>query len=209
MNKPSRLVFAFDPPAERSAGYARKQPVQARSQVTVDAILKATLQVLDDGGLPKLTTTRVAARAGVSVGTLYQYFPNKASLVAALRAQDRERMLSSLSAVTSAHRSQSLPAALRAIITATLGMKLATHSYRLAFTEADGAALGPLVEVLTPLLQVKQAPTRAAILVTALNGPVVHAAKYRPSLLKSAEFVDELCALALGYVYRCQKLDRA
>jgi AcrR family transcriptional regulator len=209
MNKPSRLVFAFSPPRAPVGGSERKRPVQKRSQATVDAILKATLQVLDGFGLQKLTTIRVAERAGVSVGTLYQYFPNKAALVAALQARDRKRMLAGLSAVTAAHRGRPLEAAMRALITATLEMKLAAHSYRLTFTDADGAMLGPLALVLAPLLPVKQAPTRAAILVAALSGPIMHAAKHVPTLLKSSDFVDELCALAMGYVKRCQKLDRS
>ncbi len=58
----------------------RKQPVQARSLASVEAILEATIQVLLQSGKERLTTTRVAARAGVSVGTLYQYFPNKGAL---------------------------------------------------------------------------------------------------------------------------------
>jgi AcrR family transcriptional regulator len=61
----------------------RKSPVQARSQASVDAILEATVQVLLHVGKGPLTTTRVAARAGVSVGTLYQYFPNKSALLQA------------------------------------------------------------------------------------------------------------------------------
>ncbi len=64
----------------------RKQPVQSRSTASVEALLDATLQVLLRVGKEKLTTTLVAARAGVSVGTLYQYFPNKSALLqAALR----------------------------------------------------------------------------------------------------------------------------
>jgi AcrR family transcriptional regulator len=62
----------------------RKQPVQTRSAATVDAILLATIQVLSGVGKEKLTTTLVAQRAGVSVGTLYQYFPNKRSLLQAV-----------------------------------------------------------------------------------------------------------------------------
>jgi hypothetical protein len=61
----------------QSALEPRKTPVQARSGVSVEAILNATIQVLIKVGKGRLTTTRVAARAGVSVGTLYQYFPNK------------------------------------------------------------------------------------------------------------------------------------
>jgi len=78
---------------ERSAVLSepRKSPVQARSTASVDAILKATVQVLVRVGKEKLTTTLVAARAGVSVGTLYQYFPNKTALLrAALRLHVEE-----------------------------------------------------------------------------------------------------------------------
>jgi AcrR family transcriptional regulator len=62
----------------------RKTPVQARSTASMEAILQATIQVLLKEGKLKLTTTRVAHRAGVSVGTLYQYFPNKSALLQAL-----------------------------------------------------------------------------------------------------------------------------
>src|ERR1017187_10195022 len=59
----------------------RKTPVQARAAITVGAISEATIQVLLSHGADRLTTTRVAERAGVSVGTLYQYYPNKQSLL--------------------------------------------------------------------------------------------------------------------------------
>src|ERR1700722_6767905 len=63
---------------------ARKAPRQARAAVTLEAILEATIQVLIAAGPTRLTTTRVAARAGVSVGTMYQYFPNKQALLYAV-----------------------------------------------------------------------------------------------------------------------------
>ena len=62
----------------------RKSPVQARSAASVEAILEATIQVLVAVGKERLTTTKVALRAGVSVGTLYQYFPNKSALLQAV-----------------------------------------------------------------------------------------------------------------------------
>lgn len=61
-----------------------KQPVQARSRHTVEVILQAAIQVFEARGYAAGTTARIAERAGVSVGTLYQYFPNKDAVVAAL-----------------------------------------------------------------------------------------------------------------------------
>jgi AcrR family transcriptional regulator len=62
----------------------RKRPVQARSETTVAALFEASIQVLLAVGYRKFTTTRVAERAGVSVGTLYQYFPNRQALIASV-----------------------------------------------------------------------------------------------------------------------------
>jgi AcrR family transcriptional regulator len=71
---------------------ARKNPRQARSRATVDAILAATARVLVKRGYDDLTTNAVAAAAGVSIGSLYQYFPNKTALVAALIDHHLEQM---------------------------------------------------------------------------------------------------------------------
>lgn len=62
----------------------RKTPRQARSTATVSAIFEATFQVLLSDGIVRLTTTRVAERAGVSIGTMYQYFPHKEALLYAV-----------------------------------------------------------------------------------------------------------------------------
>ncbi len=62
----------------------RKLPKQERSQATVEAILTATTHILTEKGYDHLTTNRVAELAGVSIGSLYQYFPNKESLIFAL-----------------------------------------------------------------------------------------------------------------------------
>lgn len=62
----------------------RKAPQQARSAVTIEAIHVATIQLLLAGGVGRLTTTRVAERTGVSVGTMYQYYPHKQALLFAL-----------------------------------------------------------------------------------------------------------------------------
>lgn len=65
----------------------KKQPVQARAQATVAALLDATARLLAEEGYESVTTNRVAEVAGVSIGSLYEYFPNKQSLVAAALAR--------------------------------------------------------------------------------------------------------------------------
>lgn len=70
----------------------RKTPQQARSAATVEAICTATIQVLLADGPTRLTTTRVAERAGVSVGTLYQYYPHKQALLFAILEQKLDKV---------------------------------------------------------------------------------------------------------------------
>lgn len=70
--------------APRARTAPRKKPRQQRSQATVDAILDATARVLCTTGYDRASTNRIAMAAGVSVGSLYQYFPSKEALVAAL-----------------------------------------------------------------------------------------------------------------------------
>lgn len=62
----------------------RKQPVQNRSKATVDMVLVAAAQVFEAHGYASGTTNRIAERAGVSIGTLYQYFPSKEAIAVAL-----------------------------------------------------------------------------------------------------------------------------
>lgn len=76
--------MAAAPPAHPSP---RKRPLQRRARATLDAIFEATIQVLLRDGPRQLTTTRVAERGGVSVGTMYQYFPHKGALIHALNAR--------------------------------------------------------------------------------------------------------------------------
>lgn len=90
----TRISRKTDPPRRRAphAGLRkRKAPRQSRSQVTVDALLQATAQLLEEAGYARLTTNHVARRAGVSIGSLYQYFPSKEALCHALAERHFER----------------------------------------------------------------------------------------------------------------------
>lgn len=102
----------------------RKSPVQARSAASVEAILQATLQVLLSVGKERLTTTRVAARAGVSVGTLYQYFPNKSALLQAALKRHLEEVFIAVDVVCNEQRGGTLHEMATALMTAFLQAKM-------------------------------------------------------------------------------------
>ena len=106
----------------------RKRPIQARAAGTVEALVEATLQVLVRDGYRKLTTTRVAERAGVSVGTLYQYFPDKRALVTALKVRYFGLMTSAVERALREHgaadpRGEDVEGMIRAPLAALLEVK--------------------------------------------------------------------------------------
>ena len=102
----------------------RKTPVQARSAASVHAILEATIQVLLSVGKERLTTTRVAARAGVSVGTLYQYFPNKSALLQATLRQHFDGIVGAVERVCREQAGKTLDSMATALISAFLEAKM-------------------------------------------------------------------------------------
>ena len=78
---------------------SRRKPRQARAQATVEAILEATFQLLETDGLTNLTTNHIAERAGVSIGTLYQYFSDREAILYALskrQSDDVRKMITAL-----------------------------------------------------------------------------------------------------------------
>ena len=102
----------------------RKTPVQARSTVTVEAIAEATIQVLLSHGIDRLTTTRVAARAGVSVGTLYQYFPNKDALLFAVLEAHLDKVAATLMRACEESYGQPLGAMVHHVISRFIDAKM-------------------------------------------------------------------------------------
>ena len=94
----------------------RKEPRQARSRATVDAILTATARVLVEEGYDKATTNTIARRAGVSIGSLYQYFPNKEALVTALCERHMHETMRILMGEIETLQDAPLPEAIRRLI---------------------------------------------------------------------------------------------
>jgi AcrR family transcriptional regulator len=121
----------------------RKSPVQARSTASVDAILEATVQVLLDVGKERLTTTRVAARAGVSVGTLYQYFPNKSALLQAALKRHLEGVAGAVEQVCREQQGNSVERMAVALVDAFLRAKMKDGKTSVALyavsADVDGA----------------------------------------------------------------------
>ena len=123
----------------------RKSPVQARSAASVDAILEATIQVLLLVGKEQLTTTKVALRAGVSVGTLYQYFPNKGALLRGALKRHLDDVMGALERVCRDQHGQSLEQMAAALVTAFLEAKMNDVNTSVALyavsSDVDGAKI--------------------------------------------------------------------
>jgi AcrR family transcriptional regulator len=123
----------------------RKSPVQARSAASVDAILEATIQVLLRAGKERLTTTKVALRAGVSVGTLYQYFPNKSALLKAVLKRHMDQVTDSIERVCHEQKGHSLDRMATALITTFLEAKMKDVKTSVALyavsSDVDGAKI--------------------------------------------------------------------
>jgi AcrR family transcriptional regulator len=132
--QPSRVVLT-----------PRKSPVQARSVASVDAILEATIQVLLGVGKERLTTTKVALRAGVSVGTLYQYFPNKSALLQAALRRHLVEVTEAMEQVCREQKNNSVQQMATALINAFLGAKMRDAKTSVALysvsSDVDGAKI--------------------------------------------------------------------
>jgi AcrR family transcriptional regulator len=103
----------------------RKTASQQRSRATVDALVEATARVLVDEGYERASTNRIAAVAGVSIGSLYQYFPSKEALVAALIDRHMAHMTALLEASIDSVRGASLPVATRTLV----DVMIAAHAH--------------------------------------------------------------------------------
>ncbi len=133
------------PASSQSLFAPRKAPVQTRSAASVEAILDATVQVLTAVGRERLTTTRVAHRAGVSVGTLYQYFPNKSALLQAVLERHLDAVALMVERVCREQAGCPVPAMVSALIEAFFAAKLKDPRVSVALyavsADLDGARI--------------------------------------------------------------------
>ncbi len=193
----------------------RKAPRQDRSRAMVDLILEATARVLVERGYAGTSTNAVAERAGISVGSLYQYFPNKDALVAALHERHAQRVDEVVLQVLQRHVGATLVEALAAVIEAAI----AAHSEEAELhqvLELQLAGLdryrgpqadGHLAEHVAALLaahrdeiQVPDLKLATFVLVNAVHALIHAAVLERPSAISLRIATREILRMAFGYL---------
>ena len=108
------MIAAMTPRPRKSP--ARRQPSQRRARHTVDAILNAVIRVLKRDGVNAVTTNRIAEVAGVSIGSVYQYFPDKHAIFTALHQRHVEEIDRMIAGRLFEHAQSSLDTLMRAMV---------------------------------------------------------------------------------------------
>jgi len=93
----TRLAQTMKTPPEDDANLLKKEPIQGRSQRTINTILQTAAQFIERDQEDEFTTNHIAKKAGFSIGTLYQYFPNKEAIILALARRATERVMQEIS----------------------------------------------------------------------------------------------------------------
>jgi len=204
----------------RASKSHRRHPGQERSKQTVDVILDAAALVLKQVGVQETTTDRIAARAGLSVGSLYQYFPNKVALYEALMTRHFEHVMNtaiSLSGQLHEAPAEEFPGILAQImltperkdphLSALLHQIAALHE-SVAAIEVDRTRVFEMAMATflrekggTPGFRPDLDPDLASrVLARALAGLVRRTMQIDPSLIESEAFASEVRRLIRGYV---------
>lgn len=196
----------------------RKQPLQARSRATVDAIMQASTYILNESGWGGLNTNAIAARAGVNIASLYQFFPNKQAVIAELQ---RRHAASMHEDVRNAMLLMSQQSTLRAALEIVVDMVVQEHrkapdvhkaiAEELPLSQCDpengnNEMLKNMINALQPFMRNVPDPELATYMVGISIQAIVHqVTNEQPALLDKADFVTELVTLAEGFLVRQEK----
>jgi AcrR family transcriptional regulator len=193
----------------------RKTPRQERSRATVEAVLEATTDILIREGYAKLTTNRIAERAGVNIASLYQYFPGKEAIVAELRRRHGADQRAALRQLLAERTAGELEPTIRTLVSAGVAGHAQAPRLHRVFTEEipalgyrDVAAIdAPIVEAMRRFLQEADADVRdmdlALWIIATASGAILHrAAVERPEDLSTGVIAEELVTLLCRYLRR-------
>jgi AcrR family transcriptional regulator len=144
-----------------------RPPQQNRAKQKVELILEAAIRLLDKGGLPMLTTNAVAEIAGVSIGTLYQYFPNKEAILDVLAEREMaelsERVLAAVQALSATSPQDRISGIIRAI-TASYGARPSVHRVVIDYSLSRGSKrMNPLIDRVITLLASPNGPAASPL----------------------------------------------
>lgn len=192
----------------------RKLPKQARSAAMVEAILEGAARILEEEGIAQLNTNRIAARAGVSVGSLYQYFPSKDAIIAELIRIEHADLLKDLRAMAEELGDAPIDVAVRQFVCVGVRRQLQRPALSRALDYLEPMMALPagnddvdaeidtlIVRVLaprTPKLRGKAMATAAADLASLSRG-MINAAGQRGETGQAA-LVDRVTRATLGYL---------
>jgi AcrR family transcriptional regulator len=188
-------------------GTKRRIPRQIRAEETVAAIVEAAAQVLETGGLAGFTTNAVAQRAGVSIGTLYQYFADKQALLRALADREIRRTLAAIAVALRgdplAPGEQRVRAMVRALVNAFSGRQRARRAV-IETVLAQGTSSDVMQPIMDFLAQSEGAFIRLNrvqmfVLSRALMGIMRAAVVEEQPFFTSRSFEDEAVRLVLAY----------
>ena len=184
----------------------RRIPRQSRAEETVSAILEGAAQILETSGLAAFTTNAVAERAGVSIGTLYQYFADKQAILRAIAERELKATLAKVARAMSEGSEASPEARARAIVRAMVGAFHGRQRARKAvvqavFSEGGGAALqAPIAAFIAAHALDALREQQTFVLSRALLGAIRAAVLEEKSFLRDAAFEDELVRLVTAYL---------
>lgn len=201
--------------ARKSKASPRKRPTQERASATVDAILVASAHTFRERGFERASVNVIAARAGVSVGSLYQYYPSKEALLAALAERHTDDTLATLERTFEEVARAPLEVAVRTIVERMVaahadplhqvlalgldGLGAAT-SVQATVDERAGAAVAAFLRARAGEVRARTPALTALLIVRAID-LLTHAAIERhPESLADGTLATELTALALGYL---------
>ena len=185
----------------------RKTPRQQRAQNSMDVVLEAAAQLLETGGEAGFNTNALAERAGVSIGTVYRYFPDKQSILRALAARETEAHRSAVMAVLDGGspgvaRDRAI---IRAFVQAFAGRSQARRiAVSALLAQADhrelAAKFAPVETAMKNAQGVPLSEIQSFVLGRAVQGAMRAAVLEGADFLESQEFEDELVRLGRAYL---------
>jgi AcrR family transcriptional regulator len=202
--------------SKKSQAAPRKLPSQHRSRATVEVILDAAARILVKGGYECFTTNRVAEAAGVSVGSLYQYFPNKEAVLGELMRRHVEALERRFAAILGDAAKRPLHETVRALVESNVRAHLvdpALHrvlsdevphqgdlDWRQGFDTRCTERVRLVLEQRRSELQVGNLDVAVYLVTRAVETAVHDAVATRPNDLASGTLADELTRMIVGYL---------